>query len=88
MKFEKFIEKDMFTHLSSCIIIVTALVELTKSSGINCLLLNFIFSMLVNVTRVILIGDYSKEALILGFYNIIPLMLGATGTYEFIKHIV
>jgi len=84
-----FITKEMFLNLASCITIVCAIVQIMKGYvPISPLWINLIASVIVTAVRIIFIGDYSAEGLILGVLNIIPIMLGATGIYEVAKNVV
>jgi hypothetical protein len=83
----QFITSDMFLSLANCILIVSGGVELLKQYvDLNPLWLNLIISSLVTATRIVFVGDFSLKGIILGFYNLIPILLGATGTYEIVKH--
>jgi len=79
----------MFLSLAGCILIVSGGVELLKQyTGLNPLWLNLIISSLVTAVRITFVGDFSFKGIILGIFNLIPILLGATGTYEVLKHTI
>ena len=86
---ENFINLEMFTTLVGCVGIVIAGVQLLKQY-VNCnpLWLNLIMSTIVCIIRIFIIGDLTTMGIVLGILNIIPVLLGATGTYEVTKNIV
>lgn len=79
----------MFLNLASCILLVSGTVELTKQyTDLNPLWLNLIVSSLVTAARISFVGDFSFNGVVLGVFNLIPILLGATGCYEFLKNIM
>jgi hypothetical protein len=61
--------------------------ELLKQySVLNPLWLNLIVTCVVTAVRIIFVGDLSFKGIVLGVFNLIPILLGATGTYEVLKH--
>ena len=84
-----FIDERMFLNLASCILLVAGMVELMKQyTDLNPLWLNLIISGIVTLVRIALIGDFTFRGLILGIFNLVPILLGATGCYEFLKNIM
>lgn len=84
--FNNFINEKMFATLSGCIAIVCALVQITKGiAPFNPWILNFIFSALVACIRIAILKETTWRDMLLGLLQIIPIMLGASGTYEIIK---
>lgn len=84
----EFISENMFLSLAGCVLLVCGTVELFKNyTDLNPLLLNLIISALVTLVRLALIGDFSFRGIVLGIFNLVPIMLGSTGAYEFIKNI-
>ena len=87
--FNQFITGDMFLSLAGCILIVSGGVELLKQyTSLNPLWLNLIISSLVTAVRISFVGDFSFKEIILGVFNLIPILLGSTGSYEFLKNIL
>ena len=85
---DKFITEKMFLDLAGCIIFVTTSVELAKHYiPLNPLLLNLIITGLVTLMRILFLKDFSAKGIMLGLINFIPILLGATGTFEYLKHI-
>lgn len=86
---DKFITSEMFLSLAGCIFIVSGGVELLKQyASLNPLWLNLIISSFVTGARIIFMGDFSFKGIILGVFNLIPILLGATGTYEVFKNLI
>jgi len=87
--FSKFITKEMFLTLAGCISIVTVSVEIFKEyTNTNPLILNLIMSSIVTLIRFFFVADFTIDGVILGIFNIIPILLGSTGMYEVVKHSV
>lgn len=87
-KFDHFITKDMFLDLSGCVLIVCAAVQVLKCCcGLNPMLLNLLVSIVVTFIRIIFMEDFSLGGIILGFLNLIPILLGASGAYEVMKNL-
>ena len=85
----EFIDERMFLNLASCILLVSGMVELLKQyTDLNPLWLNLIISGIVTLVRLALIGDFSFRGVVLGVFNLVPILLGATGMYEFLKNIM
>ena len=84
-----FITMDMFLTLAGCVIVVMLMVEALKIyfKQINALLLNFITSIIVGVTRILIIGDFTWQGILLGILNIFVIMLAAGGGYDTVKTI-
>lgn len=80
---ENFITLDMFLSLAGCITIVTIATQLVKQfCKIDAKWLALLISAIVTAVRVIAIGDYSGKGIIVGIFNIIPILYGAIGGYE------
>lgn len=80
---ENFITVDMFLSLSACILIVTAGVQILKKYvSYDAKWLALILSAIVTAIRVIVVADYSVLGIIVGIFNIIPILLGSIGGYE------
>ena len=89
LRIDKFITQEMFLNLAECIIIVCGTVELFKKlTPYPPLILNLIISSFVTLVRIAIIGDFSFKGILLGIFNLIPIMLGSTGIYEFAKNIL
>ena len=87
--FNDFIDEKMFATLSGCIFIVCSLVQITKGIvPFNPWILNFIFSALVACIRIAILKETTWRDMLLGILQIIPIMLGASGTYEVIKTVL
>lgn len=87
-KFSEFIGKDDFSSLATCSAIVGVVVQAVKEiTPIHPLGLSFIFSAVLSGIRIVLSGDYSKENIILGLINTIPMALTASGGYDVITKI-
>ena len=87
-KFSEFIGKDDFSSLATCSAIVGVVVQAVKGiTPIHPLGLSFIFSAVLSGIRIVLSGDYSKENIILGLINTIPMALTASGGYDVITKI-
>jgi hypothetical protein len=82
----QFITKEMFLNLGGCIAIVCALTQFSKDAfDFSPLWVNAIFSFFVASVRLILIGDFSASAVLLGILNTIPLTMGAGGAFDVLK---
>ena len=80
---ENFITVDMFLSLSACILIVTAGTQILKKYvNYDAKWLALILSAIVTVVRIIVVADYSVLGIIIGIFNIIPILLGSIGGYE------
>lgn len=85
---ENFITIDMFLSLAGCITIVSLLVQIFKQYiKLNPQWLNLIFSTIVCTVRIFIVGDFTALGIILGIFNILPILLGASGGYEVVKAI-
>ena len=85
----EFIDERMFLNLASCILLVSGTVELLKQyTVLNPLWLNLIVSGIITLIRIAIISDFSLRGILLGIMQIIPILLGATGCYEFLKNIM
>jgi len=86
---DSFITEKMFLDLASCILLVCGTVELFKTYvPLNPLWLDLMISGFVTLIRISIIGDFSLKGLMVGAFNIVPIMLGATGVYELIKNVM
>jgi 4-hydroxybenzoate polyprenyltransferase len=87
--FNEFISAEMFTSLAGCMAIVCGLVQLLKMYlPFEPLWLNLFASFAVVCIRIMLKDCQSWKEILLGILQIIPIMLGATGVYEFTKNIL
>jgi hypothetical protein len=83
--FTEFINKDSFSSLASCALIVGIMVQVIKPlTTLNPLLIVFIMSTIVSVIKVVLSNDYSRQNIILAAINIFPLALTAAGGYDLV----
>lgn len=83
--FTEFINKDSFSSLASCALIVGVMTQAIKLIiAINPLLVVFIMSIVVSAVKVVLSNDYSRQNIILAAINIFPLALTAAGGYDLI----
>lgn len=85
----EFITIDMFLSLAGCILIVALVTEALKKyfTKINALWLNLICSIIVGILRIIVINDFSFNAILTGILNIFVIMLSAGGSYDTAKKI-
>lgn len=85
----EFITIDMFLSLAGCILIVALITEALKKyfTKINALWLNLICSIIVGILRIIVINDFSFNAILTGILNIFVIMLSAGGSYDTAKKI-
>lgn len=80
---ENFITIDMFLSLTACITIVALGTQLLKKYvNYDAKWLALILSAIVTVVRIIVVSDYSVLGIIIGIFNIIPILLGSIGGYE------
>jgi len=85
----QFITQDMFISLAGCIVMVAGAVELFKHyTSLSPLILNLIIAGFVTLVRIAIVSDFSFKGIMVGIFNLIPIMLGSTGTYEFVKNIM
>lgn len=84
-----FITLDMFLSLAGCVAIVSILTQaLKKYVDVNPLKINLVFSLLVGLIRIIIIGDFTLEGIVLGLLNVFVIMLAAGGTYDTAKMLI
>lgn len=80
---ENFITVDMFLSLTACIAIVAAGTQILKKYvNYDAKWLALILSFIVTAVRIIVVADYSVLGIIIGIFNIIPILLGSIGGYE------
>ncbi len=80
---QDFITMDMLISLAGCILIVTAVTQIAKRYiNINAKWFTLVFSIIIAIARIIVVGDFSLMGIVLGILNIIPIMFGAIGGYE------
>ena len=85
----EFISPEMFMSLTGCTLLVCGLVQVFKGYfNFNPLWLNLICSFLVTILRIIFKEDFSLKGILLGFMQVVPILLNATGTYEVLKNIL
>ncbi len=88
-KLNEFISIDMFMSLTGCIMLVCTLVQILKGYiAISPLWLNLVCSFFISSLRIIFKEDFSFKGILLGLMQIIPILLGASGTYEVLKNIL
>ena len=84
-----FITTDMFLSFLGCLTIVAIITQAIKhipgANKINPLWYTLIASIVVSVLRVVIIGSYTPQDIILGVLNTFAIYLGAIGGYETIK---
>lgn len=86
--FSDFIGQSSLSTLASCSTIVGVVVQFTKDLlPIHPLGLSFIFSAILSVIKIVLSNDYSKNNVLLGIVNTIPMALTASGGYDLITKI-
>lgn len=85
----EFITIDMFLSLAGCVLIVALITEALKKyfNKINALWLNLICSVIVGILRIIVINDFSFNAILTGILNIFVIMFAAGGSYDTAKKI-
>lgn len=89
MSIENFITKDILKTMAGCVCVVEACTEALKIllDGVGFhsqvfLWVSLAFSVLISGLRYVLDEEKSKEKLILAVINIVPIFLGAVGTYQ------
>lgn len=87
MKLDAFINKDMFTNLAGCIMVVEAFTEAIKllwhDHGHYCgLWVAFVFSVIVSIIRFIFNDTHTKEDMLLCAINVVTIFLGSVATYQ------
>lgn len=89
LSLNQFITHEMFMSLSGCTVLVCSMVQILKGYiNISPLFINLICSFFVTIIRMILKEDFTLKGILLGLMQIIPIMLSATGTYEFSQNIL
>lgn len=84
-----FITLDMFLSLAGCVAIVSILTQAFKKYvDVNPLKINLVFSLLVGLIRIIVVGDFTLEGIVLGLLNVFVIMLAAGGTYDTAKMLI
>lgn len=87
-----FITTDMFLSFVGCLAIVAIITQAVKNipgaDNINPLWFTLIASIIVSALRVVIIGSYTPEAIILGILNTFAIYLGAIGGYETVKQFI
>jgi len=85
---DSFITAEMFLDLAGCTLLVCGSVELFKAYvDFSPPLLNMLISVIVTLVRLTLIGDFTFKGVVLGVFNLVPILLGSCGCYEFIKSV-
>ena len=85
----EFIDEKVFLNLASCILLVCGSVELFKNyTDLSPIWLNLIISSVVTLMRLAILGNFTFRGILLGIFNLIPILLGATGAYEVLKNIM
>ena len=86
----QFITKENFNSLSWCIVLVVGLTEILKLLNVNIepRILVIFWSLIVSLSRTYLNNGITreniKEKLLMAFFNIVPISIGAIGTYDMI----
>ena len=84
-----FLATDMFLSFLGCLTIVAVITQAVKhipgANKINSLWYTLIASIVVSILRVVIIGSYTPQDIILGVLNTFAIYLGAIGGYETIK---
>lgn len=82
---DQFIDVNTFATLAGCITITVAITQIAKQYFVNTptKLINLVAALIVTTCAVYFKHDYSLDGIILGMLNIIPIMMGATGAYEY-----
>lgn len=84
-----FITSDMFLSFLGCLTIVAIITQAVKNipgaDKINPLWITLIASILVSFLRVVFIGSYTMQDILLGVLNTFAIYLGAIGGYETVK---
>lgn len=86
----EFITVDMFTTLAGCMAVVMIITQVIKTylKKTNPLLINFLCSLVIGVTRIFIIRDFSYNGILTGILNIFVIMAAAGGSYDTIKSII
>jgi hypothetical protein len=94
VKIDSFVEKNNFKSLFWCIAIVVGLTEISKIffPNIEPRIAVVCWSIFVSAARLILVNNVdrenAKEKIIIAFFNIIPISLGAIGSYSMIVKLI
>lgn len=87
----EFITSDMFLTFAGCIAIVSLITQAIKNlpplTKINSAWSVLIVSFIVGILRLIFVGDFSANGIVLGILNVFAIYLGAIGGYETVKQI-
>jgi len=87
-----FITSDMFLSFLGCLTIVAIITQAVKNipgaEKINPLWITLVASILVSFLRVVFIGSYTIQDILLGILNTFAIYLGAIGGYETVKQFV
>ena len=85
----EFITIEMFMSLTGCTLLVCGLVQILKGYfDFSPLWLNLVCSFFITVLRIVFKEDFSFKGILLGLMQVIPILLGASGAYEFLKNIL
>lgn len=90
VEFNKFITKENFNNLTWCIVLVVGITEIFKIifGGLEPRILVILASTLVSYTKMYLNNGVTKEnikeKLLIAFFNIMPIAIGAIGAYDMI----
>ncbi|GMB10649.1 MAG: hypothetical protein NkDv07_0525 [Candidatus Improbicoccus devescovinae] len=68
-------------------LIISSIVTIVRIAFVNCTP-KFRQKSKFNKGVHFIVGDFSFNGIVLGIFNLIPILLGSTGTYEFAKNII
>ena len=94
VKLNRFIQKEDLNKLSLCIVLAVGLTEIFKIilPFIDPRIWVLIFSSLISYTKMYLnngiTSENLKEKLLVAFFNIMPIAIGAIGSYDMILKIL
>jgi hypothetical protein len=94
IKIDNFIEKENFKNLFWCIAVVVGITEITKIflPVFEPRIIVVFWSFFVSAARLFLVNNIdrenAKEKVLIAFFNLIPIALGAIGSYDMIVKLI
>ena len=86
-----FVTSEMFLSFLGCLTVVAIITQAVKNipgaDKINPLWITLVASILVSSLRVVFVGSYTMQDILLGILNTFAIYLGAIGGYETIKQL-
>lgn len=91
-KLNEFIKRESLNNLSICIGLVVAMTEVIKGilTNVEPRIIVLITSILISFARMYLNLDEKniKDEMIIAFFNVIPISIGAIGAYDMIIKVI